>query len=223
MPIPDEVSDDQAAGVLLQGLTAWALLRISARLERGRERRRPGRRRRHRHARRPARQALRGRPGDRARLDARRSATSRSGSAPTPPSTPASEDLAAAILEANGGEQVDVVLEMSGGATFDACLSVLAPFGRLVTFGIASRQPNEVMHAEADADEPRRRRLLARPPASAAPICSSRGSPSCSKRSASGKLEVVIGATYGLSDVADAHRALQGRETQGKLLLDPSQ
>ena len=35
VPIPDEVSDDQAAGVLLQGLTAWALLRISGRLERG--------------------------------------------------------------------------------------------------------------------------------------------------------------------------------------------
>src|SRR4029078_8208503 len=35
VPIPDEVSDDQAAGVLLQGLTALALLRISGRLERG--------------------------------------------------------------------------------------------------------------------------------------------------------------------------------------------
>ena len=34
---------------------------------------------------------------------------------------------------------------MSGGAAFDACLSVLAPFGRMVTFGIASREPNEVI------------------------------------------------------------------------------
>ena len=39
---------------------------------------------------------------------------------------------------------------------------------------------------------------------------------------ASGKLEVVIGRTYALSEVEEAHRALQGRATQGKLLLDPS-
>ena len=52
------------------------------------------------------------------------------------------EDLKEEIIEANGGQQVDVVLEMAGGATFDACLSALAPFGRLVTFGIASRDPN---------------------------------------------------------------------------------
>src|SRR6478672_13370486 len=35
VPVPDEVSDDQAAGLLLQGLTARSLLRISARLEQG--------------------------------------------------------------------------------------------------------------------------------------------------------------------------------------------
>ena len=35
VPIPDGVTDDQAAGVLLQGLTAWTLLRVSGRVERG--------------------------------------------------------------------------------------------------------------------------------------------------------------------------------------------
>ena len=42
VPVPDEVSDEQAAGLLLQGLTARSLLRISARLEQGRVGRRPG-------------------------------------------------------------------------------------------------------------------------------------------------------------------------------------
>jgi NADPH:quinone reductase len=32
---------------------------------------------------------------------------------------------------------------MAGGRTFDQCLDALAPFGRLVTYGIASREPNE--------------------------------------------------------------------------------
>jgi NADPH:quinone reductase len=57
---------------------------------------------------------------------------------------PASEDLRDALLEANGGRGVDVVLEMSGGRVFDACFEALAPFGRLVAYGIAGREPNTV-------------------------------------------------------------------------------
>ena len=49
-------------------------------------------------------------------------------------------DLNTALREANGGAKVDVVLEMVGGATFDASLRALGTFGRLVTFGTASRQ-----------------------------------------------------------------------------------
>jgi len=221
VPIPDEVSDDQAAGVLLQGLTAWALLRISARLERGESvvvqaagggtgtlavqlAKRYG-------AGRVIALASTGEKRDLAiRLGADAAVDSRS------------DDLAAAIREANGGDQVDVVLEMAGGVAFDACLSVLAPFGRLVSFGIASRQPNEVMTQNLMRTSRavvgfwlvhlfRRPDLL------------EQGITELLEAVGSGKLEVVIGATYGLSDVADAHRALQGRETQGKLLLDPSQ
>ena len=221
VPIPDEVSDDQAAGVLLQGLTAWALLKISARLERGESvvvqaagggtgtlavqlAKRYG-------AGRVIALASTGEKRDLAiRLGADAAVDSRS------------DDLASAIREANGGDQVDVVLEMAGGAAFDACLSVLAPFGRLVSFGIASRQPNEVMTQKLMRTSRavvgfwlvhlfRRPDLL------------EQGITELLEAVGSGKLEVVIGATYGLSDVADAHRALQGRETQGKLLLDPSQ
>ena len=54
------------------------------------------------------------------------------------------EDLTEALKEANHGEPVDVVFEMAGGRVFDASLEALAPFGRLVTYGIASREPNEV-------------------------------------------------------------------------------
>ena len=57
---------------------------------------------------------------------------------------PASEDLTAALIEANGGKRVDVVFEMAGGRIFDQSLEALAPFGRMVTYGIASREPNQV-------------------------------------------------------------------------------
>jgi NADPH2:quinone reductase len=81
----------------------------------GRERRGPRGRRRRRLARRPARQALRREP-----------------------------ELATALREANEGAKVDIVLEMAGGRVFDQSLRVLAPFGRLVTYGMASREPNTV-------------------------------------------------------------------------------
>ena len=54
------------------------------------------------------------------------------------------EGLKDRLIEANLGRQVDVVFEMAGGEVFDACFAALAPFGRLVTYGIASGKGNEV-------------------------------------------------------------------------------
>ncbi len=44
-------------------------------------------------------------------------------------------DLKSAIIAANGGKRVDIVLEMVGGPTFDRSLESLAHFGRLITYG----------------------------------------------------------------------------------------
>jgi len=41
-------------------------------------------------------------------------------------------------------------------------------------------------------------------------------------RVARGELKPLVGQTYALSDVRQAHEDLQGRKTSGKLLLDPS-
>jgi NADPH2:quinone reductase len=54
------------------------------------------------------------------------------------------EGLKDRILEANGGKPVDIVLEMVGGQTFDESFAALAPFGRIVAYGIATREQNEV-------------------------------------------------------------------------------
>ncbi len=56
------------------------------------------------------------------------------------------DKLKDAILEANGGKPVNLVLEMVGGKTFDVSLEVLAPFGRLITFGMASRTAPTPIH-----------------------------------------------------------------------------
>src|SRR3954453_14624520 len=132
-----------------------------------------------------------------------------------------SEDLTAALLEGNGGEPVNVVLEMSGGRVFDQCLEAVAPFGRLVTYGIASKEQNELqtgrlmrksravvgfwlMHCLG------RRDMMEEPLAD------------LFERAARGELRPRIGGTYPLSDVRRAHEDLVGRGTSGKLLLDPT-
>jgi NADPH2:quinone reductase len=131
------------------------------------------------------------------------------------------DDLEAAILEANDGEPVDVVLEMTGGETFKAALGALAPFGRLVTYGIASREPVDVQNA----DLMRTGRavvgfwlvhLFRRPDEVRAGIAELLAAVS------QGELELVIGGVYPLSDARRAHEDIASRKTHGKLLLDPA-
>jgi NADPH2:quinone reductase len=131
------------------------------------------------------------------------------------------DDLAGAIREANGGADVDVVLEMAGGQDFEDCFSILAPFGRLVAFGIASREPNVVKSSKLMRTSRAVvgfwiTHLLQRPD------LVERGAAELFGAVAAGDLEVVIAGTYGLEEAAEAQRALAERRTQGKLLLDPS-
>lgn len=132
-------------------------------------------------------------------------------------------DLRAALLEANGGERVDVVLEMVGGPTFDASLAALAPFGRLVSFGQAGRvaatpvAPGVLMASSTAVigfwlahcvGEPRRG--LAEPLAELFTLVQQ------------GALRPVAGATYPLSEARRAHEDMRARRTVGKVLLDPA-
>ena len=44
------------------------------------------------------------------------------------------------LIEANQGRPVDVVFDMAGGVVFEQSLRALAPFGRIVVCGIASKK-----------------------------------------------------------------------------------
>jgi NADPH2:quinone reductase len=220
VPVPDEVSDDQAAAILLQGLTARTMLRVSARMEPGESvvvgaagggtgtltvqlAKRFGAGRVIALASSPEKRELATRLGADAAIDSR------------------AEDLKERIVEANGGERVDVVLEMAGGASFDACLTALAPFGRLVTFGIASGDSNTVNTRKLMATSRSvvgfwLMHLFTRPDELRA------GIEELLSALAAGEIEVVIGGVYPLADAARAHEDLKARGTQGKLLLDPT-
>jgi NADPH2:quinone reductase len=219
IPVPDEVDDDQAAALLLQGLTALALVKRSARIEAGEA---------------IVVEAAAGgtgtlavqiakRAGARvialASSEEKRALCERLGADATVDSR--AEDLGAAIREANGGDRVDAVLHMSGGEAFDAEMGVLAPLGRMVVFGIASREQREVSTAALLRGSKAvigfwLVHLLARRDL-AAPMIGE-----LLAAVAAGELEVTVGGVYPLSDAARAHEDLIARRTTGKLLLDPS-
>jgi NADPH2:quinone reductase len=219
IPVPDEVDDDRTAALLLQGLTALALVRRSARIEPGET---------------VVVEAAAGgtgslsvqlakRAGARviglASSEEKRALVERLGADATVDSR--SEDLLEAILEANGGDRVDAVLHMSGGDAFDAELRALAPLGRLVVFGNASREQRDVSTAALLRGSKTVTgfwlvHLLMRPQ-EVAPMIGELFS-----AVSAGDLEVTVGGVYPLSAAARAHEDLIGRRTTGKLLLDPT-
>jgi NADPH2:quinone reductase len=219
VPVPDQVDDDRAAALLLQGLTAMALVRRCARIEPGET---------------IVVEAAAGGTGSLAVQLAKRAGARVIGLASSPEKRAVVEELGAdatvdsrsvelgdAIKAANDGRRVDAVLHMSGGDAFDAELGVLAPLGRMVVFGIASREQRDVSTAALLRGSKSvigfwLLHLLMRREEVGPMIAELLGAV------AGGELEVKIGDVYPMSEAARAHEDLIGRRTSGKLLLDPS-
>jgi NADPH2:quinone reductase len=219
-PIPFGVSDGQALALLIQGLTAWHLYRTSAHVREGEC---------------VVVHAAAGGVGSlavqlgkafgarviaTASTEEKRALALELGADAAVDVT--REDLTQALIEANGGRRVDVVLEMAGGPVFQASLRALAPFGRLVAYGMASGRPSSVsagnlmQHSSAVIGFwlahcfTRPQEMLAEPLRD------------LFERVAGGTLKVVEGPVYPLSEARRAHEDLQARRTTGKLLLDPA-
>jgi NADPH2:quinone reductase len=128
------------------------------------------------------------------------------------------------LVQANGGRKVDVVLEMVGGPTFDGSLAALAPFGRIATFGMASRRapapvsPGSLMVGShsvvgfwlVDCMRPEVARTLVAEPLAALVA-----------QVVAGTLRPLAGPTYALSAARTAHQDMRARRTTGKVVLDP--
>ncbi|MDP9091896.1 MAG: zinc-binding dehydrogenase [Actinomycetota bacterium] len=219
-PIPDAVSDSAALTTLVQGATAWHLLRTSTHLSKGES---------------VVVHAGAGGVGTVAIQLAKRwgagkviatasSADKRAltlelGADVAVDST--SDDLTAQLREANDGNAVDIVLEMTGGRVFDQSLAALAPLGRLAVFGMASRTPPTPVAPAI---------LMARSTAIIGfwlvhimqkPALLAHAVNDLLSMLAEGSLRPVVGRTYPLAQAAAAHRALLDRSSIGKLVLDP--
>lgn len=218
--VPDGISDGQALALVLQGTTAWHLLRTAAQLRQGESvvvfaaaggtgtlaiqlAKRFGA----------------GRVIGVASADHKRELVERLGADATVDSR--AEDLNAAIRAANGGQKVDVVLEMVGGDTFAQALKAVAPFGRLVHFGQAGREgapkvdPGRLMGRSQGVIGFWLAHMMQRPELMREAI------DDLFAAVLAGELEPVVGATYALEDARRAHEDLRARETVGKLVLTP--
>ena len=218
-PLPDGVSDGQALSLMVQGLTAWHLLRTCTHLQPGES---------------VVVHAAAGGVGTLAVQLAKAWGAGRVigvASSPDKRELAASlgadvtvdageSDLKTALEQANGGKKVDVVLEMVGGPTFDASLAALAPFGRLATFGMASRQPTKAIEPGALMSRSRGvigfwlAHCFARPEMLGPPMAE------LLSMVEAGTLTPIVGGTYPLSQAHRAHEALLDRSSQGKLVLD---
>lgn len=221
--VPDGVAAPAALSAVLQGTTAWHLLKTSARLAEGESvvvhaagggvgtiavqlARRWGAGRVIATASSEEKRALALELGADVAVDSR---------------VESAEEMTERLREANGGERVDVILDMIGGPATDGGFAALAPFGRQVVYGMASRQPPKdipvgslmassravvgfwLVHCTRDPQmmDDAVRGLL--------------------ELIASGELRTVDGGSWPLAEARAAHEALRSRGTSGKLSLIP--
>ncbi|NIC00651.1 NADPH:quinone oxidoreductase family protein [Halobacterium sp. R2-5] len=130
-------------------------------------------------------------------------------------------DFAEAVDDLTDGGGVDLVLDGVGGETFRESVDALAPFGRIVAYGAASGEPGTVdtatlLFGNKSVEGFHLGRAAASDPERVfAPVGE------LSRLLREGELEVIVGQTFDLADAAEAHRALEDRETTGKVVLEP--
>ena len=219
IPIPDDANFDEAAAIPLQGLTAYHVLKTSGMLEEGES---------------VLVHAAAGGVGylavQMARLMGARQIIA---TASKQEKLDLAKELGADVLidythddwpkqvrEATGGEGADVILEMVGGDFIQKNLQCLADFGRMVVYGAASGErgtlvPMDLMHHNHVVAGFYLPRIMTRPDLFAPSLQEVLGWLS------SGELRLKIGARYPLQQAPEAHDALEGRQTTGKIVLNP--
>jgi NADPH2:quinone reductase len=219
-PVPEGIDDLTALSMLVQGATAWVLLRKNAHLEKGES---------------VVVHAAAGGVGTiavqlakawgagrviaTASSDEKRALALELGADVAVDSR--AEDMTEVLLDANG-RRVDVVLDMVGGKTTDQSIAALAPFGRLAFYGMAGRESpkpvdlrNVLGHSTTISGMwlPHVFRLPGNVFGTALT--------ELFDLVLAGELKAIPGGEFALSDARGAHEALRSRKTVGKLLLDP--
>ena len=132
-----------------------------------------------------------------------------------------SEDIETAVKQATDGRGVQVVYDSVGKSTVDKSLKSLVPRGLLALYGASSGavDPLDPQRLAAGGSLFLTRPTLAHYIASVEEL--NRRASDLFGWIAEERLKIRIGHEYRLKDAAEAHRALEGRKTTGKVLLIP--
>lgn len=219
VPIPEGISDEQAAAVFLKGLTAWYLLRRSYKVQNGDP---------------ILLYAAAGGVGSLASQWAKALGATVIGIVSTGEKAEMARangcehiimadnpDVAAAVRELTGGEGVAAVYDSVGKDTFMTSLDCLRPHGVMVTFGNATGPVDAVAPAELAK---RHSLFLTRPI-----LFDFIGTREELRAAAeelfsvvkSGQVKISINQRYALKDAMQAHIDLESRKTTGSTILIP--
>lgn len=219
VPIPEEVTDEQAAAVLLKGLTAWYLLRQSYRVQEGDP---------------VLLLAAAGGVGSIASQWASHLGATVIGIVSTDKKAELARsqgchhvimadhpDTAAAVRELTDGEGVAAVYDGVGRDTFFSSLDALRPHGVMVSFGNASGAVEPFAPIELAN---RHSLYLTRPVLFDFINTREKLLAACRELFevvGSGAVRIRVDQRYALKDAADAHRDLEARKTTGSSVLLP--
>jgi NADPH:quinone reductase len=125
-----------------------------------------------------------------------------------------------AVKEATGGRGADIILDMAGGRISEQSLDALAPFGRMIVYGLASGEPVSVNPT---------RLLYTNQTITGFGLADWFGRPDLIQERLgeiighvlSGRLKLSIDHILPLAEAAEAHRILEARQTTGKIVLIP--
>lgn len=131
------------------------------------------------------------------------------------------EELPALVRDLTGGRGVHTVFDGVGKDTFEASLASLRPRGGLALFGGSSGQvpPVDPQRLNAGGSLFLTRPTLGHYIATREEL--TWRADELFTAVAAGELDVRIGAAFPLADAEEAHRALEGRSTTGKVVLIP--
>jgi NADPH:quinone reductase len=118
------------------------------------------------------------------------------------------------------GKGVDVALEMAGGDIFQKTVSCLAPFGRLIIYGVASGEqkpfyPSTLMKNNISVIG------FFLPQMMKKPVLYQKSLQDLLTYYQNEQFKVIIGGVFPLEEAKEVHRLLQSRKTTGKLILVP--
>jgi NADPH2:quinone reductase len=131
-------------------------------------------------------------------------------------------DWVDAVRAASDGNGPDIIYESAGGDITRGCLAALAPNGELVIYGALNIQSFDFGVPELIGIIFKNQSLTGFTlPSLLTPRGLKDGLAELFDLALRGELRVKIGATHPLARAGDAHRALEGRGTTGKVVLLP--